>query len=274
MRRGPRISNVSALALAGALLLAGCAQDRLGAYGAGGRDEATVEALMRAADAKRAEGDHRAAATLYRSAHEADPEERPEPLVGLGWSLAALGAPQDAAEAFRAALAIDDDAGEALRGMGAALTAMGQPGLAAPYYEQARAVSPEDWRIDLGQGVALDLLGEHASAQTVYRAGLAKAPGEPDLASNLALSLALSGDPAAAIDQLAPIVRGPAADARHRQTLAMIHGLAGDREAARRLAQIDLSPREVEQNLAFYETLRRLEDPAQRLRAIRARAAE
>ncbi|MEQ8604721.1 MAG: tetratricopeptide repeat protein [Marivibrio sp.] len=262
------------MALAGALALAGCAQDRLADYGAGGQQGETVTALMRAADAKSAEGDHRAAATLYRSAHEADPDERVAPLVGLGRSLSALGAPQDAAEAYRKALSIDDDQPEALRGLGNALVATGQPALASGYFEQARAVAPEDWRIDLGQGAALDLMGEHAAAQAVYRAGLAKAPDQPDLISNLALSLALTGEADEAITRMRPIAERTDAAARHRQTLSLIYGLAGEREAARRLAEIDLTPREVEQNLDFYETLRGFEDPTRRLRAIRARTAQ
>ena len=263
------------LALAGALALGGCAQDRLSDFGAGAQQTETVDALMRAAEGKFDDGDYRAAATLYRSAHEADTEERTAPIVGLGRSLAALGAPQDAAEAYRKALSIDDDEPEALRGLANALVAIGQPGLASGYFEQARAVAPEDWRIDLGQGVALDLMGDHAAAQTVYRAGLAKAPaGEADLTSNLALSLALTGEAKTAIDLMRPIVERADAAPRHRQTLALIYGLAGDREAARRLASVDLTPREVEQNLAFYETLRGFEDPTRRLRAIRAQQAQ
>jgi Flp pilus assembly protein TadD len=151
---------------------------------------------------------------------------------------------------------------------------MGQPALAVPYFERARAATPGDWRIELGQGVAYDLMGRHAGAQSLYRAGLAQAPDQPDLTSNLALSLALTGDVAGALDLLQPLLGASGTDARHRQTLAMVHGLAGDRDAARRIAAIDLTPRAVEQNLVFYETLRKLEDPTERLKAIRAHMAQ
>jgi Flp pilus assembly protein TadD len=103
---------------------------------------------------------------------------------------------------------------------------------------------------------------------------LAKQPTQPDLRSNLGLSLALTGNIDNALTLLKPLLGANGTEARHRQTLAMVHGLAGDQTSAREIASIDLTPRAIEQNLAFYETIRKMEDPTKRLKAIRAHMAQ
>lgn len=250
--------------------LTGCAVDRSADYATAGKGR-TVAALMRAGDAERADGDYRAAATLYRSAYDADPDKGVTPLIRLGDALSAAGAPRDAADAYRRAIQAAPENADALRGLGNALVSLGQPGLALDYYERAHAAAPENWRVLLGRGAALDLRGEHAAARAAYDEGLEIAPGTPDLISNKGLSLALAGEHDAAIATLRGLLGAPDTAARHRQTLAMIYGLAGQDEKARDIAAMDLPPAAVTRNLAFYRTLRGLPDSKRRLRAIRAR---
>ena len=80
----------------------------------------------------------------------------------------------------------------------------------------------------------------------------------------------MAGDPRAAIATLRPIVDGPAATARARQNLAVAYGLAGDVDAARRLAQLDLQPDDVASNLAFLGMLREAHPPSTVLAALPA----
>ena len=57
------------------------------------------------------------------------------------------------------------------------------------------------------------------------------------------------------------------ATAQERQTLALIYGLKGNIAEAARIARIDLEAGAVENNLAYYHTLREL-SPEARNRAI------
>jgi Flp pilus assembly protein TadD len=115
--------------------------------------------------------------------------------------------------------------------------------------------------------VTKDLAGSHLEAQASYRAGLVRAPGDPGLTVDLALSLALSGNYPNAISVLQPLAISPAGTAQERQTLALIYGLTGNTAEAARLGRIDLDDAAVEQNLAYYHSLREL-SPEARSQAI------
>jgi len=239
------------------------------ASGAEGRTEAVPNALLRAADAAMERRDYATAASLYRQAHQMR-LERIEPLIGLGHALSGAGAPQEAAEAYRGALKLAPRNPEALRSLANAMVALNQPELALPYYRDALAEDPTNFRIYMGLGVATDLMGQHEAAQTHYRAALAMAPDDLDVLSNLGLSQALSMDLDGAIETLRQVTRDPRASARHRQNLALVYGLAGRNEEAARIARLDLDEETVRRNIAYFATLRAIDDPSRRLAAIRA----
>jgi len=245
------------------LLLAGCAGDPLVGAVRADRGATTasahagqVEAVMRVAARTAESGDWATAASLYRRAHALD-TTRLAPLLGLGDSLARLGAQDEAAQAYRAALALAPEDVTALRGLGNALVALDEPTLAIPHLERAldRADDP---RLYKSLGVAYDMQGDHAAAQAYYRTGLNVAPGDVGLLNNLGLSLALSGDHREAISLLERVVATPTAGSRQRQNLALAYGLAGHMEEAAQVARRDLDEQAVRNNLAYYETLRAL----------------
>lgn len=246
-----------------ALLLAGCAGDPLidSVRADRGATTATahagqVEAVMRVAARTAEAGDWATAASLYRRAHALD-TSRLEPLLGLGEALARLDAQDDAAETYRAALALAPDDVTALRGLGNALVALDEPTLAIPHLERALDRS-DDPRLYKSLGVAYDMQGSHAAAQAYYRTGLAVAPGDVGLLNNLGLSLSLSGDHREAIAVLERVVAAPSSGIRQRQNLALAYGLAGHMEEAAQVARRDLDEAAVNNNLAYYETLRAL----------------
>lgn len=213
-------------------------------------DQAKVDVLA-LAERMQAKGEYQNAALLYQRAHEREPAAA-EPLVGLGDSLLALGAHAEATEAYTKALAIEPRNVEALRNLGNARIMQGQPQLAAAAYEAAARLKPRDPRVHNGLGVALDMSGDHAAAQAAYRAGLAVKPDDPSLLNNLGLSLALSGDGNQAVAMLERASRNPTARPVNRQNLALVYGLAGQFEAAERVAGIDLAAEGVERNLSYY----------------------
>lgn len=264
--RGIALPGAAALLLT----LAACAVDREAGFAAGAPGErTTAERLIDAGDREARAANWPAAVTLYRSAHAARPEDATA-LVRLGHALNAAGAPGDGAEAFRQALRLAPGDADAERGLGNAFTALGQPRMALPYYRAALETVPEDWRVHLGLGSALDLTGDQSGAQAAYREGLAIAPGNPDLLANLGLSLVLAGDAAQGLDSARAAVARPDAGPEHDRILVMALALAGDSERARELAARDRDPRGAEADVRYFETLRALEDPAARLKALRA----
>ena len=113
-------------------------------------------------------------------------------------------------------------------------------------------------QIITARGIALDRLSRHAEAQETYRRGLAIDPTNFVLMSNLGLSLGLSGQTGEGITILRELVRDGAATANTRGNLALVYGLAGrEREASATLA-VDLSPSQIQNNLAYYRTLREM----------------
>ena len=81
-------------------------------------------------------------------------------------------------------------------------------------------------------------------------------PTDFALLSNLGLSLGLSGQTGEGITILRELVRDGAATSKTRGNLALVYGLAGrDREASAALSA-DLSPSQIQNNLAYYRELR------------------
>jgi len=260
--------SVAALALSG---LVACASDD-GARSERDKDVTGKEvdaALMRAGEASRQRGDYAAAAAFFKRAENAEPKSI-EALNGLGESLAAGGAGREAADAFRKALVIDEKNARALRGLGNALIAQDQADLAIEQFEKALAIDPRDYRAYSGLGVAYDSLANHDKAQEFYYAGLEIAPNDTVLRNNLGLSLAFAGHYKGAIEILRPLALRPGATARDRQNLALVYGLSGDIEQAKKFSRLDMDSKEVERNLSYYAALRSIADPVLRVKSVRA----
>lgn len=257
-RSGARSPVLAALA---ALALSACATDPYTAAlhdipaRATASPAANADALMQTAAHSLAAGDIATASTLYRRAHQAQPEAL-EPLIGLGQALSALGSPEEVAKAYRAALARDPDRTEARNGLGRALLALDQPSLALPQFEEVLRTDPDSIRGLSGIGTTLDMVGDHREAQRLYRRALELDPGNLGVLNNLGLSLALSGDFGAAIETLRKVAADGAATARHRQNLALVLGVAGRTADAAAVARLDLGEREVQQQLVYYAGLR------------------
>jgi len=254
------------------IALSGCAGDQLTdtvRTAPGG----TMGSLKRLGQATMESGDYASAAGFYRRAHQEN-EHDFEAVFGLGTALSRIGANDEAAQMFRKALVLQPGDPDTRRELGNVLIAMGQPSLAIAEFEAAFEKN-QDPRCLNGIGVALDSLGEQGAAQAQYRAGLKIDPANVSLRNNLALSLAVSGKYAEALRLLEPIGRARNATPRQRQNLALVYGLAGDRDKAGEIARLDLDETAVRRNLVFYETLRAMGDPRKVAEAVglRARAA-
>ena len=218
----------------------------------------TFGALIRVGEATRQAGNPAGAIPFFRRAHSLD-MFKAEPLVRLGVALNDLGQFNEAQEAFHDALNLEHNNTEALRGLGFALIGLNQPEMAIDQFKAAIGVEP-DYRSYNGLGVASDHLGEHKAAQDYYEAGLKIFPNNLTLLNNLGLSQILSRDYDAAIATLIGAVQQTGASIRQRQNLALAYGMAGKDADAARVARIDLGPKDVQDNLAYYPILRGADD--------------
>lgn len=248
----------------------GNARQRPADYVEGRPESAKVAALMRVADATAAAGDYGNAVAMYRRANQAEPDNV-QVLEGLGHLLLKIGADAEASRTFKHAVALGGGAA-AREGLGKALIALDQPEAAITQLKAALEIR-ELPGVYNALGVAYDLTGDHGAAQAYYRTGLDAHPANLNLRNNLGLSLAVSGKYAEAIKLLREVAASPKATARNRLNLALAYGLAGETDAAAETARMDLDERSVQQNLAFYETLRALKDSRLTMRAIGAHNA-
>jgi Flp pilus assembly protein TadD len=253
-------------------MLAGCVTtpihlDPLSVEGRdGGGPIPTYAMLMRIGAAAQSGGDLPNALGVYRRAAELAPQD-PVPLIAAGDVLLQMGNANEAIVSYNAALVRPGDSRAAQVGLARAFLKTGKPQLALTPLSKAMEASPEDPKLLLLLGVTNDLAGSHLEAQAYYRDGLVRAPGDPGLTVDLALSLAISGNYPQAISVLQPLAMSPAGTAQERQTLALIYGLSGNTREAARLGRIDLDDASVEQNLAYYQSLREL-SPEARTQAI------
>src|SRR5256885_9567296 len=249
------------------MALAGCSgspvnPDPLSVNGRdGGGPVPSYPMLMRIGAAAQSGGDLPNALGVYRRAAEMALQD-PAPLIAAGDVLLQMGSVNEAIVSYNAALVRPGDTQGAQVGLAKAFLKTGKPELALSPLSKAMEASPDDPKLLLLLGVTKDLAGSHWEAQAYYRDGLIRAPGDPALTVELALSLAVSGNYPNAIPVLQPLAMSPAGSAQERQTLALIYGLSGNTAEAARLGRVDLDDASVEQNLAYYQSLRALSPEA------------
>jgi Flp pilus assembly protein TadD len=133
---------------------------------------------------------------------------------------------------------------------------------AAGRYDQAltvitNAIQPDapDWNALLVKGAILDQTGQNAQARAVYGQAMLVAPNEPSLEANIGLSFAMTNDLTQAEAHLKKAVSMRGATSKIRQNLALVIGLEGRFDEARTLFAADLTPDQVEANMAYIRAL-------------------
>jgi Flp pilus assembly protein TadD len=141
--------------------------------------------------------------------------------------------------------------------IGKMILAAGRPGEAIEMLDRAAKLPGADWRTLSALGTAYDQQGNRAQARESYKAALAIQPGELSVQNNLAMSYALDGKLAEAEKLLRSAVAQPGVSAqpRIRQNLALVVGLQGHFDEARKIASEDLPPDQVEANLAYLQQM-------------------
>ncbi len=138
---------------------------------------------------------------------------------------------------------------------GKALLAAGRPVPAEMQFRTMIRQGRNDWKAYNALGSALADQGRFKEARAAYDEALKRSPGNPKIINNVALSYILEGNPVRAEkmlrDALKKISQEDPAARKLRQNLALALGLQGRFKEARYVASQDLSPAEVEENMAY-----------------------
>lgn len=140
---------------------------------------------------------------------------------------------------------------------GRKLLAAGRAGESIAVLEGAAAAGAADWRLLSALGSAYDQQGRYAEARSQYGKALELEPGEITVLNNMGMSYALEGDLKKAESTLREVLLLPkaAAEPRIRQNLALVVGLQGRFDEARKIASEDLPPDQVEANMAYLQKM-------------------
>ena len=123
--------------------------------------------------------------------------------------------------------------------------------------EAVAASGSGDWRTYSALGSAYDQQGLYDKAQAEYSKALALQPDELSVVNNMGMSYALQGNLKQAETTLRQASLSPKAGSqpRIRQNLALIVGLQGRFEEARKIASEDLPPDQVEANMDYLQKM-------------------
>lgn len=171
--------------------------------------------------------------------------------------LKALNKPDQALGVLRKSAMSSPENPVILAAYGKQLAAMGQlPEANKVLTKAAKGPSPT-WQVFSIHGTVLDRLGKHEEARTQYKAALHLEPDNTSVINNMAMSHAMSGDPKAAEDMLLEAVakNSGKGSAQLQQNLALVLGLQGDFDRARKVLAKVLPPHQVEANMVYIKKM-------------------
>lgn len=133
---------------------------------------------------------------------------------------------------------------------------VGQVRKAKTLLEKAHDPKRPDWRVLSALGAAASASGQQQEAQIHFAKALELAPDHPSILNNLALSYALDGkhDQAERLLRRASSQQAPSAISR--QNLALLVGLKGNVEEARKVSEAALPPTAARANVSYLERLK------------------
>jgi len=136
-----------------------------------------------------------------------------------------------------------------------ALSASGRFDQALNVVDDAINPAQPNWNALLVKGAILDQSGRNDEARALYTQALLSAPNEASLEANMGLSFAMSNDLAQAEQHLRKAAAMQHATSKIRQNLALVIGLQGRFDEARKLFAAELPPEQVESNMSYVRAL-------------------
>jgi Flp pilus assembly protein TadD len=226
-----------------------------------------VDALLRLGDGLRQRGELQMAVAMYQRA--ASQSQEPEALIRLGRTLSDLGVDDQAAGAFRRALAYDPNNPDALLGVGTSYLATGEVDKSIQYLEQlldqTGGADPIPYK---ALGAALDVAGRNEQAVATYTKGIELFPDDLDLKSNLAVSYALYDRQVEAIGLMIEVTDALEVKRHHHRNLVLVYALAGQDRQAVQAGRRHLGDSETRDVLAKASSLRELRSGPERAKQL------
>jgi Flp pilus assembly protein TadD len=141
--------------------------------------------------------------------------------------------------------------------VGKELLKLGRSDRALPMLEIAAADPSASWQTLSAAGSAYDQQGRYQLAREKYQAALRQSPDEPSVLNNLAMSYSLEGNLPKAESTLRDAMNKPGSKnfQRIRQNLALVVGLQGRFDEAKKIASEDLPPDQVEANQKYLQEM-------------------
>jgi Flp pilus assembly protein TadD len=179
--------------------------------------------------------------------------------IGLDYAenLGALGQTDKQLEVLQSVADKNPQDAAALEAAGKQSLTAGKLDAATGYLEKASHLPSMRWQTLNALGSAYDQQGRHSLARESYAKALAMNPGDASIQNNMAMSFSLEGKLPEAEKTLRTAMASPSASnmPRIRQNLALVVGLQGRFDEARKIASEDLPPDQVEANLAYLQQM-------------------
>lgn len=240
-RQSPsRLLNAAFIAGMAAVLLAGCASNRASMASPDFSGMSQVEAQQTLAS--------------LTARYKANPRDKAT-IIYYAAALRGAGQNEQATAVLEAAMAIYRNDPDISVAYAKALTADGRFEQALNVLDATIVPQTPDWNALSVKGAVLDQMGRNAEARQLYEQALLIAPQEASLEANLGLSYAMTNDLGQAEAHLRRAVAMRGANSRIRQNLALVVGLQGRFDEARALYAAELSPDQVEANMAYVRAL-------------------
>ncbi len=194
------------------------------------------------------------AATAQWAAAYAKKPNDPRMALGYARALKAIGSKEQALEVLKTSYQTAPT-GEVAAELGRLALDMGRLDIAKATLQVAEAQGVRDWKTLSALGTLRAKQNQHAEAQQYFLAALQLEPNAVSVINNLALSYALDNKVDRAEDLLRNAVREGHEDKRVRQNLALVLGIEGKYDEARKVAQVDLPESDARANMAYLRNM-------------------
>jgi Flp pilus assembly protein TadD len=211
---------------------------------------------LTATDAKMA-GDPQAnaAATAKWAAAYAKKPQDTKLALGYARALRAVGSKDRAMQVMQAAFQANQTNGELAAEFGRLALDVGRLDIAKYTLHVAETQGINDWKTLSAQGTLHAKAGEHGEAQRYFLAALQTQPDAISVTNNLALSYALDNKADKAEALLRNAVASGHDDKRVRQNLALVLGVQGKFDEARKIASTDMPEADAKANMAYLKAM-------------------
>ncbi|MCE1236385.1 MAG: tetratricopeptide repeat protein [Hyphomicrobiales bacterium] len=237
-----RLATSFALAIGLAVALAGCAQPRSG-------DPETTGSIGLAPERGPV-----GSAAEWTERYKASPDD-PAVAMSFARALRAEGRAAQAVDVLQRTMVQRQNDPVVASAYGKALAEKGDFDAALKVIRAANSPRTPDWRLTSAEGAVLDQMGNPQEARRLYEVALKLAPEEPTVLNNYGLSFTLTNELPQAEQILRRAAASPAADGRIRQNLALVVGLQGRFDEARRIATEALPKDQADANVAYLKAM-------------------